>query len=146
MTQRAIKFRGKEKETGRWIYGFYVKHQTHTLSPIIPKGGEKENPEFQHLILRSGFSDWNMEKPLDMHEVEEDSVGEWTGLLDKNGVGIFEGDILTDSDGGGLLVSQSPSGEWMYGEYSIYDEQVMAGNNTQEVIGNIYEHPSLVKP
>lgn len=73
--------------------------------------------------------------------VDEDRYGlmQFTGLLDKNGKEIYEGDIVEHN----LLLSEVRwSDEW--GTWEVYDND-MLGNHHKvlEVIGNIYENPEL---
>lgn len=82
------------------------------------------------------------------YEALEETVGEFTGLLDKNGVKIFEGDIIQRSYKGG-------DGEILYENRIIeYKSAYIAGfqfikgkpNNMKcKVIGNIHDNPELIK-
>lgn len=71
---RKVKFRAKRISDGKWIYGYLI------------------NPEKWRVRWISHHND---EGELTHEEVHFKTVGQLTGLIDKNGVEIYEGDILT---------------------------------------------------
>lgn len=135
---RAIKFRGIGKRTGTWIYGNLI--QIGGVYIIIPIYDEYEV-----------VPDHSTECVLDEFDViEPDSLGQFTGLLDKNGKEIYEGDIVNvrvTNDRfrknprfrNDVVTFCEYDGGWMVGCYYRFLPKRM------EVIGNIHDNPELMK-
>lgn len=149
---REIKFRGKRLDNGEWEYGDLVaiKHkcglpcQCYAIIPDIACSGE---------LLWKLLSDY---------EVDPATVGQYTGLKDKSGREIWEGDIFKE-DGSGIVrsVFRVPGGlafednpvSFGYDHrapvypYSSIAEMQSASWLSQccEVIGNIHDNPGLLK-
>ena len=146
---REIKFRGKRIDNGEWVYGGYHKHIKRQISPI---GDSLQDDDIAHLIIQSGFADWNIPKPLHGIEVIPETVGQYTGLKDKNGKEIYEGDIVCDR-WANFYTPIFRNGIYM--AYNVKDLHLtkqepstqfnVIWKNGCEVIGNIYENPELLE-
>ena len=136
-------FRGKCVDTGRWMEGGYFVHYARQLSPM---GDYYKDGDIIHLICQSGFADWNMPRPIQGIDVVPDTVGQCTGLRDKNGTLIFEGDICKSIDGLFLIAWDDKKCAYLmrfhdYPNESLYMEEMWKDS---EVIGNIYDNPELL--
>lgn len=118
---REILFRGKNINDGHWLYG----------TPVSLHSGE--------IYMNFEFSGW-----IDRALVYPETVGQYTGLCDKNGKKIFEGDIIKISNGeiytvvfeAGAFTTGIFSSGFFLGEWDMAHV---------EVIGNIYDDPELMK-
>ena len=142
------KFRGKRIDNGEWVYGGYHKHIKRTACPIEDKITDED---IAYLIIESGFSDWNMPKPINVYEVIPETVGQFTGLKDKNDKEIWQGDILkTDSEVNYVDYQDYSFGTHNHRQLIDYIWGTSIGelhyfDDVFEVIGNIYDNPELLE-
>lgn len=118
---REIKFRGKRIDTGEWVYGY--------------------------LADESYINDINT-VDLSSVEVDPDTVGQYTGLKDRNGKDVWEGDLLS-SDG---IVCEVAYDEYLASFHLIIDKikgRVPLGDMMRsfefQVIGNRWDNPELLE-
>jgi uncharacterized phage protein (TIGR01671 family) len=142
MKQRPIKFRGIITQTNEWVYGYLV---------VTPDG--------THRIYTPPFEGCSL---LTYYHVKPETVGQFTGLHDRNGKEIYEGDILCNEEyntwqwRGVVKFSHGVFGaEWL----KNVESQSMVGSwgqkhnlrkldddilERQVVVGNIHENPELL--
>ena len=128
---REILFRGKRTDFNRWIEG-YLYRLSEKLNPFI-------------MIKNNGGMAF---------EVIPETVGQYTGLTDKNGMKIFEGDIvqIEDFTHGCALNYKQPTSNWVVhwredtARFCIDYMSYLPFDFTEtEIIGNIYDNPELLK-
>lgn len=140
---REVIFRGKRLDNGKWLYGDFM-HDNHQGCYIFPNdctGLYTEN------------------------KVDPDTVGEFTGMRDKHGKKVFEGDIVRRRDSAfgyidvgvvkydchlGAFVLECEDDGRIYQctfkkDFSYNDGKcTIEGTYSYEVIGNIYDNPELL--
>lgn len=115
---REIIFRGKDIVNGEWHYGYYVRR-------------------FDDCIIYSGVL------PNDYVIVKPETVGQYTGLTDKNGKEVFEGDIARVFDGEYINGVVGYSLE--YGAFVIDNTSLLYCLPDVKIIGNVYDNPELLE-
>ena len=129
---REILFRGRDLYDKKWVYGYYCKSVEERL--------------VTDLICDEKGMDWI---------VDTETVGEWTGLVDRNGVKIFEGDIIacrhwsTDRTGEAKSsVFFTGRVHYSYGDFYLSGwsrSEYLRDFGDREVIGNIHDNPELLE-
>lgn len=138
---RKILFRAKRKDTGGWIEGFYACESNHTCIYAELK--------YRHYIYKDVCLDFGLGGLVDF-EVIPETVGQYTELTDKNGVKIFEGDIVSISkeDERGVVRWEDGDAAYVIGcDDNVYllSFLVTLWERDIEVIGNIHDNPELME-
>lgn len=122
---REILYRGKQIVSGEWIYGVPISNDNITCIFKLTDG----------LSELKGF------------QVKTETVGQYTGLTDKNGKKIFEGDIIKGKGKNVFVVeyNQNIAGFVTRGPGAFSCLCMNIGTmKYYEVIGNIYNNPELL--
>ena len=131
---REILFRGKRTDNGEWVYGNLVRGCDEKYAYIVEFGNKE--------ICRNYV------------DVNPDTVGQYTGLKDKNGTKIFEGDIIytvSNFDAANMVVVYDPA-EFrlvLCEDYKTYKpgwgfKCLCYESFYLQVVGNIYDNPELL--
>ena len=121
---REIKFRGWNSKNKKWIYGYYfVNRGEHFISP-----DEVVNP----LVSYNDFV------------VDKDSIGQYTGVKDKNGKEVYDGDIVSSGATTGVVVYDCEQAGFVVQKEKTIELRFYSLLGI-EVIGNIHDNPELIK-
>lgn len=163
--ERQIKFRGKRLKDSKWIYGNLADYSMNVFNTAIEK-----KVIFSNIV---SFATDNFGFVVDDCAVDPETIGQFTGLLDRNGKEIYEGDIIRIDCHAWLDWKEldSVNAEVIFEEYMFdarwrnpdagqpipfhpdddpdYEPEYiceMLANlpNTIEIIGNIHDTPSLI--
>jgi len=124
---REIEFRGIAEHDGRrnWVYGFYLK------------SAARDGNVRHHIVEEDGLT----------YDIDPETRGEYTGLKDKNGARIFEGDIVSFG-GDKYRIIFDDACFWINSVrdagYSM-ELHTLLGQGDIEVIGNIHDSPELLQ-
>lgn len=124
---REIKFRGYNAKNKEWLYGCYlINRGEHFICPDGIQPADKTSEDFQ---------------------IDPETLGQFTGLKDKHGKEIYEGDVLKENttkskyivewraDTAAFVMVLSKTDQW----YNMMFAQHI------KIIGNIHDNPELVK-
>ena len=160
---RIIKFRGKDVKTLHWVYGAFHEHIDITPAAFYKDAESRENHIKEHthyLIIQDAFSDYCMPRNIQCFDVTPETIGQFTGLHDKNGKEIYEGDIVTFDDtpycvnGSGYQGTVvMHNGAWCVKHYEKYFDVDFYSplfaddfaNRKTIILGNIHDNPELLK-
>ena len=140
---REIIFRGKSIGTGKWLYGYLFNYGLTAPSNV---------PCISVCVPKSWKEAYNL------YTVHPDTIGQYTGLKDKAGKKIFEGDILE------YIGKREDNMNKVYrrkvvfreGMFALLSKELQAysalnyhcmkdGRSAWRVIGNIHDNPELIE-
>ena len=131
---REIKFRGFNRKNNVWLHGFYLQNRkAHFVAP----------DEFAY------------GKTWEDYEIDPETLGQYTGLKDRNGKEIYEGDIvlskgyLPDREEKRKVIIGWGAAGWrrfpVGGGAMSFSDWAIDSPGILEVIGNQYDNPELLK-
>ena len=127
---REIKFRGLRN--GEWVYGDLSQTYPKDFKPQITEWTEKEGGYYA------------------TYPVRKETVGQFVGLLDKNGKEIYEGDIVKAVWYNSYGTEKSTTGEVRFNQLECHFDigakhWLKAFGKHLEIVGNIYENTELLR-
>jgi uncharacterized phage protein (TIGR01671 family) len=137
---REVLFRGKRKDNGEWVYGWLGHLHCHN-----PRAKTIDSIYFTE-ITEDHDSTMNI-------IVDYETVGQYTGLTDKNGKKIFEGDVLQTGTRMGYILFEKGCFKFRWKNFDKYREDFFktcilteyGSFKELEVIGNIHDNSELLK-
>lgn len=134
---REILFRGKRVDNGEWVYGNLITDGEDVFILV------KED-------LLKGLDVGGWIDGAQSYEVIPETVGQYTGLRDKNGVKIFEGDVVMKRTYHKKKPCEVVFGVGCFhcgwgGGSSTADHPYLLNDKRIEVIGNKFDNPELLK-
>lgn len=154
MAIRDIIFRGKRLDNGEWVEGCLAAYDL--IAPDYPEDTLNATGEYYGQTPYVGFI-----------AVDPDTIGQFTGLCDKNGKKIFEGDIIEADNGHISAIVKVEYGSYrpdmffdlyrnafgyvpsqnLYGYYleSKNEQMLVVDSPYMEVIGNKWDNPELLE-
>lgn len=143
---REIKFRGKRKDNGEWIYGSLFNCPNSTC------------PNLSYYIIPDNCAQCNLcddsmqgFKSKGVLEVVPESIGQFTGLKDKNGKEIYESDIIkytvNSFKGEAEVIFDTGCFCLKYKQMLDIDYPclALADEGSFEIIGNVWQNPELAE-
>ena len=146
---REILFRGKELDDGDWVEGYLIRNDSICYPALFIGMIEASRTRYGELSIDGQY----------LPQVDPDTVGQYTGLTDKNGKRIFEGDIVKHYnmwndpeayDVGHVYYFQDRC-KWKRTTFDGFnktgrpiDDPEMHVSSKYEVIGNIYDNSELI--
>ena len=130
---REILFRGKRTINGDWVYGDFVH------------GNERKSLRDSIFVYDSETQSFND------YKINPSTLGQYTGLTDKNGKRIFEGDIVktdkfSEPNKQYIIKYDLQFGAFIgQDRYNLYFVTFDGDSGEFEVIGNIHDNPELLK-
>jgi uncharacterized phage protein (TIGR01671 family) len=114
---REIKFRGKRVDNGEWVVGYYGTNESGWHWIFVP-------------ICENSVNSFKFVRVI------PETVGQFTGLHDKNGKEIYEKDILGSINFKDFIgvMEWMPNGSWA----------VFSPLSNFEIIGNLFDNPELI--
>jgi uncharacterized phage protein (TIGR01671 family) len=123
---REIKFRAKSLKTNEFVFGFFCQ-RTET-SPVRET---TQTYTINYILVDNGFCGF------EEIEIDIKTLGQWTGLLDKNGIKIFEGDVVHISGIGNYEITD------ICQDFDMLVNAIVEGD-LNEIVGNIYKNKELI--